>query len=116
MITVTAEGKYALVAEGHAGQAQKGQDIVCSAMSMLMGSLAEFVLHNRERCIDAEVVLTSGYAKVRAYPQKEFEKECAGAFCMASLGIELLKSKHPEYVTEKTQPTGLPLNALIMIY
>ncbi|MBO7310618.1 MAG: ribosomal-processing cysteine protease Prp [Clostridia bacterium] len=102
MIAVTVEGEYALVVEGHAGQAPKGQDIVCSAMSMLIGSLAEFVLHNRARCIDADVELTNGYARVRAIPQKDFEKELSGAFCMATLGMEMLKSRYPEYVTEKT--------------
>lgn len=71
MITVTfcrTDAENSLTAEGHAGWAESGRDVVCAAVSALIFSLAQAVEKRREPC-DTEArsaaVLCEGEARIR---------------------------------------------------
>lgn len=85
--------------DGHAGYAPEGQDIVCSAASMLAAALFEYVL----RCVDddelGEYELSPGHAQLDVYPTSaDTARDCRCAFEMAAAGFGLLAGRYPEHV------------------
>lgn len=60
-ISIKHGGKWSLEANGHAGY-NPGNDIVCSAVSCLLYSLAGY-LANRED-VESEAIIESGYARI----------------------------------------------------
>jgi uncharacterized protein YsxB (DUF464 family) len=89
-------------ASGHAGQAESGKDIVCSAVSMLTYTLAQVML-----CMDAEgwfkisptVKLQDGEALIDAECDGDREyAELKIATLFAKAGFALLQTNYPDYV------------------
>lgn len=85
-----------LRAEGHAGYAPKGQDIVCAAVSTLMQALA-FSVNDRE---DGSAVASSSGAagtylelQARATPENRAKLE------LVTDGLELVAQLYPKFVT-----------------
>jgi uncharacterized protein YsxB (DUF464 family) len=73
---------------GHAGYAEKGQDVVCAAVSALVYALAG-TLEEQGRA--AELVIRPGYATVAA-------RERDPAFDVVRKGLEQLEGRYPGHV------------------
>lgn len=85
-----------LRAEGHAGYAPKGQDIVCAAVSTLMQALA-FSVNDRED--GSAVASSSGAAGTYLELQARATPENRAKFELVTDGLELVAQLYPKFVT-----------------
>ena len=86
---------------GHAGQADDGHDIVCSACSILAYTVAQIVkTEEKEGSLKAKplVVLEKGSAVISCEPKPEKYNELLHAFYYAEVGYTLLANNYPEFV------------------
>lgn len=74
---------------GHAGNAPRGEDIVCAAVSALVYALAGAL---EEKGALRELVLRSGYAMVWA------QEGCEAELSVLRCGLAQLAGKYPECV------------------
>lgn len=88
---ITSAGNLTAECSGHAGYAEKGQDIVCSAASMIMTGLIA-ALH-KTGC-RAYTVNRDGYVRVGV----QYSDRTADFFTYAVSSFEWLASKYPEHV------------------
>lgn len=99
------EGKYlSLLVEGHAGQAEKGNDIVCSAASILAYTLGQTLTQmDKQGWLKKKphINLKEGKGLITCIPQKEYFDECLMAFFFAEVGYSLLSNNYPQYVSVK---------------
>lgn len=107
MLKVTFEKNetgISLMVKGHAGQAEIGNDIICSACSILAYTVAQFV-KNAEAEGDLNfpphIYLESGDAIVSCSPTKEAYDTIYGVYLFASVGYKLLAHNFPQYVEIK---------------
>lgn len=89
---------YELFVIGHAGQAPKGYDLICSGASTLLFSLAEYLERNRDRCESLDISHASGFGFISAQPTPEFENEAHAAFLTVIAGYEHLAHSYPKYI------------------
>lgn len=97
-------GTIILSAEGHAGQAEKGKDIICSAASILAYTVAQYVKHvDKLGGIIAKprIELEEGHMLIVATPTEEYLAEVLNAFFVAEVGYSLLAENYPQYVELK---------------
>ena len=90
--------------EGHAGQNDKGKDIVCSAASILTYTVAQYLkyVHNRGGLKKKpHITIDDGEAVIIAKPPEEYEGEVLNAFFVAEVGYSLLAENYPQYVEIK---------------
>lgn len=89
-------------AKGHAGQAERGQDIVCSSASILMFTLAHFVRNMFELgSIKSEpkIILDEGDASVICKCEDdEIFTEAFQTYSVIKLGYSILAHNYPQYV------------------
>ena len=95
MIEIEAE-KTGLRMKGHAGQAEKGKDIVCAGATAILYALVYGLDQIGEL---GECDLASGKAMVSAETGEDGEPtpEAKGMLRMAMAGLELITNKYPEY-------------------
>ena len=97
-------GKIVMGVEGHAGQAEKGHDIICSAASILAYTVAQYV-HYVEKLggitVKPRIELEDGYMLIVANPTEEYLAEVLNAFFVAEVGFSLLAQNYPQYVELK---------------
>lgn len=98
-------GTISLALSGHAGQADEGQDIVCSACSILAYTVAQIV--NTEKLAgslvsEPMILLSKGGAYIRCEPKREMYNEILHAFYVAEVGYTLLAHNYPQYVSLTT--------------
>ena len=89
---------------GHAGQADIGKDVVCSAASILAYTLAQTMLYlHKQGWLKSKpcVTLKSGRGTICCHPKDEFFNECLMAFFQAEVGYSLLSENYPKYVELK---------------
>ena len=101
IIMTHSDNTLTLKVEGHAGQAEIGQDIVCASVSMLVYNVAQYVRwmyegHQLKR--SPLVELGDGDSQVVAKPKAEYMAEGLHAFFTLSMGFALLAHNYPEYV------------------
>ena len=85
---------------GHAGQAEKGQDIVCSAVSILFYTLAKAVTDSREALEEDPVIITNdGDGMVSCKPKKEYEATIQRIYWTILTGLDLLVQEYKDYVS-----------------
>lgn len=95
--------RFALEIAGHAGQAIYGNDVVCSAVSILSHTAVQIIqaMHESGRYFIEKPItdLTSGSARIEAkcYGEQEYE-ELYTAMTFVTVGFALLQNQHPEYV------------------
>ena len=105
MVTITmakTDNTISLKVEGHAGQAEKGQDIICASVSMLVYTLAQYAkwMFERHQLKRSPLIeLEEGNSRVILKPKKDNYAECLHAFFVVSVGFDLLARNYPEYVT-----------------
>lgn len=90
-----------LKVEGHAGQAEKGHDIICSAASILAYTIAQYLQYvHKQGGLQKKphVAIKDGDAFIVAKPTEEYEGEVLNAFFVAEVGYSLLAQNYPQYV------------------
>ncbi len=95
------DGRLTLTLDGHAGQADIGRDIVCSACSILAYTVAEFVKEAaRKGDLEEtpEVELECGYACITCEPKEDAYHVLYGAYMYALVGYDLLAKSYPQFV------------------
>ena len=96
------EGKYiSLSVVGHAGQAEIGKDIVCSAASILMYTVAQTLTQMHKQGWlkkKPHINLNEGRGVITCVPKKEYHEECLMVFFVAEMGYTLLAKNYPQYV------------------
>ena len=87
---------------GHAGQAEKGRDIVCSAASILAYTVAQtlqFMYEQGDMQKKPHIKLAEGDTIIVAKPKPETYAEALHTFFVAQVGYHLLAHNYPQYVT-----------------
>ena len=96
------EGKFlSLRVDGHAGQAEIGKDIVCSAASILAYTVAQTITQMHKQGWlkkKPHIKLKEGKGVVTCVPKAEYYEECLMAFFVAEMGYVLLEKNYPQYV------------------
>ena len=84
---------------GHAGYAEKGQDIVCAGASMLTGALAKALqeAEERGRC-SVTIKQREAYGMIQADPAMGNVQEVKAYFRMAAKGMRTLAEQYPKNV------------------
>ena len=97
-------GAIILKVEGHAGQSKKGQDIVCSAASILTYTIAQYLQYVQDRGglkNKPHIILNDGGALDIAKPTVDYEADVLTAFFVAEVGYSLLAQNYPQNVELK---------------
>lgn len=90
--------------KGHAGAAEKGKDIVCSAVSMLAFTLARAVEESSDMMESEPVIhIDDGDVVISCVPKQPFLAVIQRTFWTVLCGFELLVSMHGNYVTFKVE-------------
>ena len=95
-------GSITLKLTGHAGQAKKGEDIVCAAVSILAYTVAQalqFMYEQGELQKKPHIKLAEGDTVIVAKPKAESYAEALHTFFVAQVGYHLLSHNYPQYVT-----------------
>ena len=90
-----------LTVQGHSEQAEMGQDIVCSAASILAYTVAKMVADMGESGKlkkKPHIRMESGDSAVTCKPTKQYFNEALHTYTVAQAGYELLAHTYPEYV------------------
>ena len=95
-------GTITLKLSGHAGQAEKGSDIVCAAASILAYTVAQslqFMYEEGGLKKKPHLKLTEGDTVIVAKPKDDTYAEALHIFFVAQVGYHLLTHNYPQYVT-----------------
>lgn len=109
MITVkfwkSDDGKsIALTMNGHAGYAERGQDIVCSAASILAYTAAQIVLwmHDEGKLKKKpNIHMEPGNIQIVCKPKEDAFPEALHTYSVLQVGCRLLAQTYPEFVSLK---------------
>ena len=90
---------YTLDIKGHAGHGEKGEDIVCSAISTLFYTLGE-ALYGASHMIAEEIVFNDedGNGHLSCKPKEEYEKNISLIFWTILVGFELVAKNYEKNV------------------
>ncbi len=107
MITVRfyqkpSQGSIHMTMKGHAEAAPKGEDLVCSAATMLAYTVAQAVqfLHEQGYLkMKPKIQISEGSATVIATPTEEGYASVLHTFWVAQCGIHVLQRNYPQNVT-----------------
>ena len=94
-------GSITLKLTGHAGQAEHGKDIVCSAASILAYTVAQALQFQYEEGglkKKPHLKLAPGDTVIIAKPKAEHYEETLHTFFVAQVGYCLLAKTYPQYV------------------
>lgn len=92
---------FSLSLKGHVGNAPRGKDLVCAAVTGIVYALTAYVKELEEAGMlvcKPEIRLEPGDAKIAALPIREALAPLTGAFDMAEAGLMLLEEQYPEGV------------------
>jgi uncharacterized protein YsxB (DUF464 family) len=106
MITVRfyqkpSQGSIHMTIKGHAGAAPKGEDLVCSAATMLAYTVAQAVQFMNEQGQlkkNPKISIREGEAKIIAMPTDEGYAMALHTFWVAQCGIHVLQHNYPQHV------------------
>lgn len=101
---------FTLTVKGHSRLAEEGQDIVCSAATILVHTLAENViaLHNAGMLESKHTIVKriKGNAKVRCIPLEEHKEAVRIVFNSIAIGFKLLADSYPKNIFYKIFECG----------
>ena len=101
-IKLTTDNNYfRLKINGHAGYADPGSDIVCSAVSMLMYTVAQLVEDSADKLYGQSIKISDGYADISFTSKENFTDEVTLKLLAICRGFELLQTSYPDYVFYK---------------
>ena len=91
---------FDLVAVGHSGAAPHGSDIVCSAVSALIYTLAAQVedFDKRGMICDKSVILDSGEGGIYCETPAKYAVDIRSCYRMIARGLVMLAAEYPENV------------------
>ena len=95
------DGRVHMRLKGHARSAPRGEDLVCSAATMLaytVAQAAQFMLEQGKLKEKPEVCLEEGEAAVTVTPTEEAMAEALHSFWVVQCGIHVLAHNYPEHV------------------
>lgn len=103
--TDKSSGSITLKLTGHAGAAEKGQDIICASASILAYTVAQTMeymhaeggLRKKPR-----IEFSDGNATIVAKPKEDSYAEALHTFFVAQVGYSLLAHNYPQYVELKS--------------
>ena len=97
--------------KGHAGLAEAGQDILCSAVSILTYTVAQSISNMREdKFTECPLIsLENGDAKISCRCKSKSFDETEKAFKFARTGYTLLTHNYPQYVELKVNGEAVRL-------
>lgn len=100
MIEITFDPKnFELKVEGHAGQAEHGHDIVCSAVSILFYTLAEALTQANDMLQEHPTInIEDGNGYAKCLPKREYEGNIATVYWTVLVGLELLANQYKDYI------------------
>lgn len=88
--------------DGHAGAAEKGEDLICAAVSMMTQTLGRVLEETEARGrIECKVVNREGKAMIWANPTIGCMNETKAYFRFVVLGLRLLARQYPANVAVK---------------
>jgi uncharacterized protein YsxB (DUF464 family) len=88
--------------KGHAGQEEKGKDIVCSAISILFYTLAQNLHESVEMLKEVPTIKNNdGEGYICCKPKEEYEGNIALMYKTILTGMQLVATEYPEFVTFK---------------
>lgn len=102
MIHVVYHREYnRLTMEGHAGSGEFGHDLVCSAASVLVHTLAANVarIAGNGMASNPVGILEDGKAEVSCKPKNKYKYATALVFDAVCEGFALLARDYPEYIS-----------------
>lgn len=83
------DGTCELIANGHANYAERGKDIVCASVSILIYTLIESI-DESDLSTPAVIDVREGETLIRVKPKDESRGKIRGVFDVISKGFELL--------------------------
>jgi uncharacterized protein YsxB (DUF464 family) len=102
LFTNKESGSITMKLSGHAGQAEKGEDIVCAAASILAYTVAQalqFMYEQGELQKRPHIRMEEGDTIIVAKPKEDSYAEALHTFFVAQVGYHLLAHNYPKYVT-----------------
>lgn len=96
------DGGYFFRCDGHAGAAEKGHDIVCSAVSILGYTLAENTkkLYDEGFLIGEPIInIKDGFIEIEMKPHKGAERDVRRTIAVVQTGYLLLSAAYPSFVS-----------------
>ena len=91
--------KLELSVKGHAGQAEKGKDIVCSAVSILFYTLCQAIADSEEMLEEApKFTIEDGNGTISCKPKKTYLATIQRTYWTVLTGLELLTNEYKDYV------------------
>jgi uncharacterized protein YsxB (DUF464 family) len=86
--------------KGHAGQNEKGKDIVCSAISTLFYTLARSVVESGNMLTKKPIIKNKdGNGYIKCSPKKEYAGNIARSFWTILIGFEMVANEYKDFVT-----------------
>ena len=97
MIEITMHASYyKLEATGHAGYAEKGSDIVCSAVTAVCDTLARFVEHVAKK---SEICMEEGGILVKATPPARYRAIMSLMYRAIAEELAAIAAEYPDNVS-----------------
>lgn len=96
------KGSIHMKVKGHANVAPKGEDLVCSAATMLVYTVAQALTFMHEQGQLEEkprITIREGKAIVVAKPKEDYLAEVLHTFWVAQCGAHVLAKNYPEHVS-----------------
>lgn len=91
--------EYKLDVTGHAEHGNKGEDIVCAAISTLFYTLAESLLQSKHMMVgDVEIITEDGNGFISCHPKLEYEVNVSMIFWTILNGFELVAKNYEKNV------------------
>lgn len=92
--------RYLIIVEGHSGFNEKGKDIVCSAVSILVYTLLNMLKDEEsdKRLILRREVVRDGYFCVEVEPFEFSKSRTKGIIDTVIMGLALLNEEYPKNV------------------
>ena len=85
---------HTLSVNGHAGYAEKGQDIVCAGVSAIVYALIGWLENNSDEARFISIDEMGGEVIISC----EGDSDVASVFYMAAVGIEQIMNTYPDHV------------------
>lgn len=103
MIEITFNGKnLELSVKGHANHGEKGEDIVCSAVSILFYTLAESLTESKEMLVqNPHIDMEDGNGTISCVPKGIYEANVSLMYWTVLNGFNLLASEYKNNVSLK---------------
>lgn len=94
-------GSIHMVLKGHSGAAPVGEDLICSAATMLAytaGQAVQFLYSADKLLRKPKISISEGEAVIIATPKEEAYAETLMVFWVAQCGAHVLAKNYPEHV------------------